>query len=261
MEKRNILIIHQNLKIQHDLIGRLQKIGWPTISTQNSDHAVTIVKKNPPVITLLDVNSPIEVINSVVQELKSDPLTWTTPIIAITDTMDIESSLPSWATGTLPANAQPAALEATIKWTLARHIYRKPFVLLVDDEPDIIDVMSSALEFQGFMTSGAQNGVEALEIIRAIQPDAMLLDLEMPYMNGWELLHQLQTSPTTQKIKVVILTGVDQRIEDRQEGLKLGAQDYLLKPCDPDEVITALQAALDSRDDEDDEDEDEEDED
>lgn len=258
MKKRNILIIHQNLKVQQMLIGQLQKIGWPTISTQQSDHAVSIVKKNPPVIALLDINAPTEVIESVVKELKSDPLTWTTPIIAVCDHLSFDTPLPTWATGILPSTAKSATLEATIQWTMARHLYRKPFILLVDDEPDILDMMSTALQYEGYMTACAENGLEALEIIRAIQPDAMLLDLEMPHMNGWELLHQLKMSPDTEKIKVVILTGVDQRIEDRQEGLKLGAHNYLLKPSDPGEVIEALHTALHA-DDEDDEDEDDED--
>ncbi len=99
-------------------------------------------------------------------------------------------------------------------------------VLVVDDEPDLLEVMRFVLESEGFGVETARNGKEALDRMRAGQaPRLVLLDLMMPVMNGWTFLDELSKSPALQEIPVVVLTA------SGTEGVP-GAVEVLHKPLD-----------------------------
>jgi two-component system KDP operon response regulator KdpE len=111
-------------------------------------------------------------------------------------------------------------------------------VLVVDDEERILNFLSTKLKVSGYEVVIAPNGVKGLEQAQAQEPDLVVLDLLMPKMDGLEMLKQLRTfSP----VPVIILTakGGD---TDRIKGLKLGADDYLPKPFNPDELVARIEA-------------------
>jgi DNA-binding response OmpR family regulator len=111
-------------------------------------------------------------------------------------------------------------------------------VLVVDDEERILNFLSTKLKVSGYEVVIAPNGVKGLEQVQAQEPDLVVLDLLMPKMDGLEMLKQLRTfSP----VPVIILTakGGD---NDRIKGLKLGADDYLPKPFNPDELVARIEA-------------------
>jgi len=111
-------------------------------------------------------------------------------------------------------------------------------VLAVDDEERILNFLTSKLKISGYQVLTAHNGTEALEQAKAEEPDIILLDVLMPKMDGFETLKQLRTFSTT---PVIFLTarGVD---ADRIKGLTLGADDYLSKPFNPDELVARIEA-------------------
>jgi CheY-like chemotaxis protein len=82
----------------------------------------------------------------------------------------------------------------------------------------------------------ARDGVEALELVRKVLPAAVVLEIELPQLDGWEVLAALKADPTTAAIPVVIASAVD----DRSRGLALGADEYLRKPISRDELVDAL---------------------
>ncbi len=111
-------------------------------------------------------------------------------------------------------------------------------ILLVDDEERILNFLRSKLKASGYDVLTASNGVEALEQAQGQEPDLIVLDVLMPKMDGFETLKQLRTfSP----VPVIILSarGTD---TDRIKGLALGADDYLPKPFNPDELIARIEA-------------------
>jgi two-component system KDP operon response regulator KdpE len=111
-------------------------------------------------------------------------------------------------------------------------------ILVVDDEERILNFLSAKLKASGYEVLTAPNGVKGLEQVQAQEPDLVVLDLLMPKMDGLEMLKQLRTfSP----VPVIILTakGTD---TDRIKGLKLGADDYLPKPFNPDELVARIEA-------------------
>lgn len=123
-------------------------------------------------------------------------------------------------------------------------------VLVVDDDPDIRDVLEALLEGEGFETVLANDGEQALEAIKKENPDLMILDLLMPVMDGFAVCKQLQ-DPRWSKWKnmpVLILTSVREEVSQRryelETGLSLDVDDYVEKPIDPDIVLDRVKKLL-----------------
>ena len=104
-------------------------------------------------------------------------------------------------------------------------------ILVVDDEPDSVDMIVDWLQAHGYDVLTAANGLEALEVAKRELPDLVLLDVKMPEMNGIDVCKQLRNHDQTAHIPVVLLTGYDPA-DGRVEALMAGATDYLLKPID-----------------------------
>ncbi|MCK7638454.1 response regulator transcription factor [Corynebacterium pygosceleis] len=114
-------------------------------------------------------------------------------------------------------------------------------VLVVDDEPNIVELLAVSLKFQGFAVLTAGSGQEALRVARAGTPDAFILDVMMPGMDGFELLGKLRSEGFDGP--VLYLTAKD-AVEHRIHGLTIGADDYVTKPFSLEEVITRLRVIL-----------------
>ena len=114
-------------------------------------------------------------------------------------------------------------------------------VLVVDDEPNIVELLTVSLKFQNFEVYSANSGNEALRIAREVNPDAYILDVMMPGMDGFELLGKLrQEGLDGPVLYLTAKDGVDQRIH----GLTIGADDYVTKPFSLEEVITRLRVIM-----------------
>jgi two-component system, OmpR family, KDP operon response regulator KdpE len=113
-------------------------------------------------------------------------------------------------------------------------------VLLVDDEPRMINFMRLNLELEGMRVATASNGREAIEHARDDMPDVVLLDVMMPVMDGFEALRRLRQFS---QVPVLMLTAKDEE-EDRVRGLELGADDYIGKPFSHRELVSRIRAVL-----------------
>ena len=114
-------------------------------------------------------------------------------------------------------------------------------VLVVDDEPNILELLSVSLRFQGFEVVTASTGAEGLDTARTFRPDAVILDVMMPGMDGFGLLKRLRADGVD--APVLFLTAKD-AVEDKISGLTLGADDYVTKPFSLEEVVTRLRVIL-----------------
>lgn len=113
-------------------------------------------------------------------------------------------------------------------------------ILLADDDPDLVAITGFALQQAGFLVVKAVDGVRALEAVEAEQPDLIVLDINMPRMNGFEFLKQLREHNTT---PVLVLT-VRSEEEDIVRMLESGADDYLTKPFSPRVLVSRVKALL-----------------
>ncbi|MBK6343855.1 MAG: response regulator transcription factor [Flavobacteriales bacterium] len=118
-----------------------------------------------------------------------------------------------------------------------------PKVLLVDDEPDIIELLKYNLEREGFTVSSAQNGRDAIKMAKAERPDLIVLDIMMPGMDGVEVCNQLRQMPEFKRTLITFLTA---RGEDYTQiaGFEAGADDYITKPIRPKVFVSKVKALL-----------------
>jgi CheY-like chemotaxis protein len=102
-------------------------------------------------------------------------------------------------------------------------------VLVVDDEPDSLEVATRILRFYGASVRSANNGQEALDLVRQTSPRFIISDLSMPVMDGWGLLYELKQERATMEIPVIALTA-HSMVGDRQRAIEAGFHNYLTKP-------------------------------
>jgi phosphate regulon transcriptional regulator PhoB len=116
-------------------------------------------------------------------------------------------------------------------------------ILLVDDEPDLVQLVSYNLKKEGFTVSSASDGEDALQKIKKTEFNLILLDLMLPGIQGMEVCRILRNNPKTEHIPVIMLTA---RVEeaDKVRGLETGADDYMTKPFSPKELIARVNAVL-----------------
>ncbi|MBY6435467.1 response regulator transcription factor [Rhodococcus kroppenstedtii] len=114
-------------------------------------------------------------------------------------------------------------------------------VLVVDDEPTIVELLAVSLKFQGFEVHTARSGPAAIDVARSLRPDALILDVMMPDMDGFGLLRRLRADGID--APVLFLTARD-AVEDKVTGLTMGADDYVTKPFSLEEVVARLRVIL-----------------
>lgn len=113
-------------------------------------------------------------------------------------------------------------------------------ILVAEDEPEIVTILEAYLAREGFRTVSAADGQVALDQHAILKPDLVLLDVNMPKVDGWEVLTELRRRGDT---AVIMVTALDEDI-DRLQGLRLGADDYVIKPFNPAEVVARTKAVL-----------------
>lgn len=114
-------------------------------------------------------------------------------------------------------------------------------ILIVDDSPTERYFLTDILVKNGFSVSTAENGEDAMGKIKADKPQLILMDVVMPGQNGFQITRAIARDPETQDIPVIICTSKNQET-DRIWGLRQGARDYLVKPIDPQELLTKIAA-------------------
>ena len=120
---------------------------------------------------------------------------------------------------------------------------RKPRVLIVDDNASFRELLRIMLSSEGYEVLVAEDAVEGGKAMLAGGLDLAICDIDMPYMNGLELLSALRSDPNTTSLKVILLTG-RQDIETLTKAEELGAQDYLIKPVTRERLLEAVNACL-----------------
>jgi len=121
-----------------------------------------------------------------------------------------------------------------------------PKILIADDSPDLVNILSSRFRALGFQVFEARDGMEALEQARANHPDIILLDVMMPELNGFQVCRRMKQDPATVAIPIIMLTAKSSEA-DKFWGTEVGADHYLTKPIDPGRVVLQVQEMLQKR--------------
>ena len=116
-------------------------------------------------------------------------------------------------------------------------------ILVVDDEPDILEIVEYNLREAGYVVATARDGASALAAVKRQTPDLILLDVMLPDISGMEICKRLRRDPETSAIPILMVTAKGQEI-DRVVGFEIGADDYVVKPFSPRELILRVGAVL-----------------
>ncbi|HEX6940406.1 MAG TPA: response regulator [Longimicrobiales bacterium] len=119
-------------------------------------------------------------------------------------------------------------------------------ILVVDDDPDALEIVGTYLESRGYKVATASDGRQALAMVEELRPSLVLLDVMMPGMDGWEVSRVIKNHPEYSDTRVVMLTARGE-FSDKQEGLRAGADDYIVKPIRLDELGQKVERNLEAR--------------
>jgi|GEM_PF-627506 len=203
----------------------------------------------PPDAILLDRLLPDADGFDLLARLKGDPRTAAIPVLVISIRREKALGLRLGASGYLVKPVDPERLLRAVDQVLAPDGHRpkdgqEPArILVVDDEPDLRDLLSARLLEGGYRVDTAAAGPEALEMIDEAVPDLLLLDLMMPGMDGWEMLRRLRSRPATANLPVIVVTARDTR-EDRRTGRELQVLETVTKPFDLAELVAEIERTL-----------------
>jgi len=116
-------------------------------------------------------------------------------------------------------------------------------ILVIEDDPSTLRFVEYTLQQEGLQVFTARNGLDGLKSAQTQQPDLIILDIMLPGLDGYEICHRLHQKAETASIPVLMLSA-KARQEDKDMGMRVGANDYLTKPADPSEIVTRVQALL-----------------
>lgn len=120
------------------------------------------------------------------------------------------------------------------------------YLLIVEDDPDILKLLQTTLTFRGYRVVTARNGREGLDLVHADRPAIVIADIMMPKLDGFGLVHRLRLDPQTCDIPVVFITATYVAPEDKEFALNIGATRFLQKPVDLDAFLKTIQELLHS---------------
>jgi two-component system phosphate regulon response regulator PhoB len=116
-------------------------------------------------------------------------------------------------------------------------------VVIIEDEPDIANLLAHRFRSEGFQVATADDGRAGLQAVHLYRPDLILLDLLLPTMNGWEVCRSLRDDLATQDIPIIVVSAVGST-QDRVALLEMGVDDFIVKPCSVQEVVARARAVL-----------------
>ncbi len=118
-------------------------------------------------------------------------------------------------------------------------------ILIADDNDNIREALSYLLEDEGYSLWLAKDGVETLARVKEVKPDILFLDIMMPEMNGYDVCRAIKEDPVLKKTYVIMLTAKGQ-VAEQERGREVGADEYIVKPFSPMEILAKIKGILDS---------------
>lgn len=247
MLKRKILVVDDDKDIREIIRFYLEDSGYEVIEAQNGKEALKLADELQPELITLDIIMPGLDGFEVLRLLKENTRTKDIPVIILSVVAEDHKYLHAF-TDYLTKPFERINLISMVEKILLRLENKgKNQILIVDDEPDIVDIISTSLESEGYLTMKAFNGKEAVNKAEKEPPDLMILDLKMPLMDGYEVIKYFKSTTSLSHIPIIVLTGTHISEVDKQKGIQLGAEKYLTKPLTAKELVNQIKETLKCR--------------
>lgn len=240
-----VLVVDRDQEIANLVETYLLKQGYAVIQAHTAEEALALaIEVHPRVITLdvmLDDGDGFDLL----QKLKDTPETTDIPVLVLSIVCDEGRSCRLGAADYLEKPIDKNKLTTVIDDLVGS--VASPVVLVVDDDHNIVDLLCRNLKSKGFSVAAAYDGAEAMAAVRKQHPDLILLDLQMPVMDGYQVIEKIKTDPETKDIPIVVMTA-HQIDRSRIDILGL-AQQKLDKPFSPEDLARRVEALLESMED------------
>jgi PAS domain S-box-containing protein len=237
LPKGHVLVADDDPDIAELVKLHLEETGFRAVVVGRGVKVLEIARRQRPDLIVLDVLLPDMDGRAVLEALKSDPATADIPVIMLTVLADDGTAFELGAADFLTKPIEAEKLIEAVQTALSR----RGRILVVEDDVDTIEIMRLALRRVGYSVDVAADGYEALSLARRWQPQAIVLDLRLPGMDGYETLSHLKRNQSTQRIPIVVTSGHVANSEQEIRRLKsIGVESFLPKPFTVSQLVKAI---------------------
>ncbi|MBN1643733.1 MAG: PAS domain S-box protein [Dehalococcoidales bacterium] len=241
---KTILVVDDEANIRRSICHELTTRGYQVIEASGGKEAIEMARKFHPDLITMDIVMPDIDGFDATTVLKNDLTTKNIPILIVSV---IEDKSKVQRLGANDYVTKPFNIEVLLQKVNRLLSGSQKTILVVDDDKALVKSLEFELKKRGFTTYAAHNGKEALHEVEQNRPDLILLDLNMPEMNGYEVITALKNNPQTSDIHIVIVTGID--IDGgRVKALSIGATDYFSKSEELGKLFEAVERILSEKD-------------
>lgn len=237
---QNILVVEDEPSIADLLRHHLEKAGYTVTIAASGRQALEAAHNAPPDLITMDVLLPDMDGFEAIRRLRQDTRTRDIPVVVVSIMQDEQQALQLGVDAYLTKPIDERHLLDTVATLLARG----EKILVADDDPDILRLLRRVLRRHGFPTVTAEDGGEALTKIASERPALVLLDLKMPGVDGFQVLRTLKAGASTRNIPIIVMTGAEAYRDSVGHVMALGAADFLRKPLDLKDLVTAIHRQL-----------------
>jgi len=238
---RTVLIVDDEQDVAELLQRQLEAGGYQAFALGRGSSVVGWVQERQPDLVLLDLILPDMSGTEVLRALRDNPVTADVPVIVLTikpdDGTAWDLNIVNYLTKPIDAEELLENVEKALTW--------QGRVLIVEDDPDTVGLLSATMRQVGFTPLLAADGYEGLTVARRYRPDLILLDLRLPGMDGFEALAHLKRDAVTQTIPIIAISAhVSDVDQERRRLVALGAASFLPKPFSIGELLNEIEDAL-----------------
>jgi CheY-like chemotaxis protein len=245
MPKR-ILVVDDEKDIREIIKIALSDAGFEVVEAGDGKTAIEMAKSQKPDLITMDIIMPNLDGFEAAKIIKENPETKNIPIIILSVMAQDKDKYIQGITDYISKPFRTDELVIKIRQTIEKMGVATQLknILVVDDDPDVIDIISLSLKDRDFIITGASNGVEALEKLKICIPNIIIADINMPRMDGFELIKNLKKEPKYANIPIIVLTGTHISKDDESRGITLGATKYLTKPFTIDALVKDIEDSV-----------------
>jgi CheY-like chemotaxis protein len=250
-EKPFVLIVDDDPDIVEGISAVLETRPYQLATAQDGAQCLERIHEKTPDLLILDMMMPRMDGFAVIRELRANPDYVGLPIIILTTVIE-DAAYRRYELETGLAMDVQAYIEKPAKPDiLLRHvsaILEQPYIIVADDDPDILEAIVTILDSQPYKVDTAQDGEQCLALVRKRKPDLLVLDLLMPKVDGFAVIRELRGEPRYADMPIMILTTVvedaSRRRYELETGQDMGVHTYMQKPAAPDVLLKSVKAEL-----------------
>jgi CheY-like chemotaxis protein len=246
-----VLVVDDDPDILDSLVTVLESLPIRLNTARDGRQCLDLVEEEIPDLLILDLLMPRLDGWGVIKELRSSPRYAALSIVVLTTVIEdasrrryeLETGLEMDVQDYVEKPVTPADLIKRVTTLL-----EQPYILVVDDDPDVVEGIVTVLKSQPYRLASASDGRKCMAMIERNIPDVLILDLLMPRMDGWAVIRKLRGSPRYLDLQIVVLTTVvedaSRRRYELETGMTMDVQAYLEKPVPPNELLRRMKKLL-----------------